>query len=199
MTISRLYVLSLSFLIISVGCKGNQPSVVNESRVVANGQVESLISENASEFFGILQDFYLRRASEFDFSSAGPFEIRFFEKFGVSRSAPSSKIVVKQISSEFFGYLGFETCGLKLFGVGQDVKAACPSVKNLSQRDLQDFFQIVKAEYYKYISLVSSKSLTDREKSLYAKIQSTTPSSIDRGELLVNAGDLFLWLETGRL
>ncbi len=196
--------LGLLVSIVSVSCK-NSPSsststaqTENERNATssAGDQVTKMTQADVQEFYEIVKNHYLERAKVYDFSDDGRFEAEFYKKFGVPLS-DNTKIY--NLAKNMFDFMESGNYAIVLHGIPKRPTISALPPKGMTNRDLENFLQITKTEYFKHITGVQLHNFGAQELRFYARMQGLSPTSMPRqGDMLIIAGDLYNRIETGK-
>lgn len=192
--------MSIFSMISATGCKvSNSSSTMNtgaEQSISNSDQPYVVTQADLQEFYEIVKEFYLIRANSSQFTDNGHFEITMLRKFSIPLDS-NDKIYT--FSKNMFDFMESGNYSVILHGVPRKAQISALPLKGMTNRDLEDFLQVVKTEYFKYIASVRVQSIGAREMRFYARIQGLKSTELPRqGELLINAGDLFTKIETGK-
>lgn len=182
-----------------LACKPNRSPGGGETQTARKDLTEQaavITPTDVQEFWEIVKIFYLDRAANHEFSDDQTFESRFLQKFAVDRT---NNARVKTFAQNMFDFLESGKYNIILHGIVKKPKVSALPPKGMTDRDLEDFLQIVKTEYFKYVAGVQLQNFKAREIRFYAKVQGLPINSMPRqGDLLIIAGDIFEKIETGR-
>ncbi|MEN9826233.1 MAG: hypothetical protein RI953_1978 [Pseudomonadota bacterium] len=191
---------SLVLFLLLGACKPSTSSVTSGTggakQTATSEQITNFSQADLQEFYEIVREFYLERAATKKFEDDARFEIEFFKKFAIP---VASNDKISQFSKALFELIESREYGFSLFGIPKKEKFSSVPPKGMTSRDLEDFFQIVKTEYFKYVAGVQLQNFGTREIRFYARIQGLPPTAMPRqGDLLIISGDIFNKLETGK-
>lgn len=191
---------TLGLMFILAGCKVSTPATTSGTGTTKQSdpsdQITNFTTLDLQEFYEIVRDFYLYRADSKKFEDDGRFEIEFLSKFSIPLNSNDK---IKQFAQTMFDLMESRDFGITLHAIPKKEKLSALPPKGMSTRDLGDFLQIVKTEYFKYVAGVQLQNFGNREIRFYARVQGLPVTAMPRqGDLLIIAGDLFTKLETGK-
>jgi hypothetical protein len=187
-----------------IACKpaDNDSSAAAVKETPGNQQISSgdlatkMTPADVQEFYEIVKLFYLNRAKTQKFEDNGRFEIDYFEKFSIPLDNNEK---IHAFSNNMFALMESGQFSVVLFDIPKKPAPMAVPPKGMTTLDLENFLQIVKTEYFKYIAGVPVKDFGAQELRFYARMQGVLPPAMPRqGDLLINAGDLFNRIETGK-
>ncbi|NBW82142.1 hypothetical protein EBR21_10365, partial [bacterium] len=148
----RTIIPSLTLLALLSACKPVNTAVTsgagNASQATTPEQIISFTRADVQEFYEIIRAFYLDRAASKKLEDDGRFEIEFLKKFSVPLTSNEK---IGQFSKTLFELIESRQYGFSLFGIPKNEKSSAVPPKGMTSRDLVDFIQIVKTEYFKYV------------------------------------------------
>jgi DNA-directed RNA polymerase subunit F len=197
--------LSFSALTLAASCKPNQTdsdtaaareTPRDQQAPVSDDLVTKMTPADVQEFYDIVKKFYLNRAKTEKLVDNQRFEIEFLTKFGLGLN-DNEKLF--RFSETMFGLMESGEFQVILHDIPKKKLVSAVPPKGMTSRDLENFLQIVKTEYFKYISGVQHQNFGAQELRFYARMQGLPPTTMPRqGDMLIIAGDLFNRIETGK-
>lgn len=195
MNIKRTSLLSLSLALLTIACK-EPGSSSGAGGADGSTQSTSMTQTDVQEFYEIVKEFYLKRAKTMEFTADDRYETNFIKKFGIPLNANNR---IEELASNMFDFMESGKYGMVLYGIPRKAQVAGQPPAGMTSRDLEDFLQIIKTEYYKFITGVQLQNFGAREIRFYARMQGLPPTAMPKqGDLLIIAADLFNKIETGR-
>jgi hypothetical protein len=168
-----------------------------QAQQTQNGDlVTKMTPADVQEFYGIVKQYYLNRIKSEKFETSDRYEATFLKKFSVPLG---DKEKIRAFAEDMFSHLESGQLSVVLHGIPKKPASSAPLPKGMTSRDLDDFLQIVKTEYYKYAAVIQLQNTGAQELRFYARLQGLAAGSMPRqGDILIIAGDLFNFIETGR-
>jgi hypothetical protein len=191
--------LCIPLALMLLACKPNRSTGSGETQTARQDLTEQaavITPTDVQEFWEIVKIFYLDRAQNHNFESDNRFETSFLKKFAVPLKENDK---IKKFAQNMFDFMESGTYNFVLHGISKKSKVSALPPKGMTDRDLEDFLQIVKTEYFKNVAGVQLQNFKAREIRFYAKVQGLPATAMPRqGDLLIIAGDIFNKIETGR-
>lgn len=196
--------LGLLVSVVSVSCKNSPSSSTSTAQKEdernaassAGDQVTKMTQADVQEFYEIVKNHYLERAKGYEFSDDGRFEAEFYKKFNVPLK-DNSKIYT--FVKNMFDFMESGNYSMVLHGIPKKPAISALPPKGMTNRDLENFLQITKTQYFKHITGVQLHNFGAQELRFYARMQGLSPTSMPRqGDMLIIAGDLYNRIETGK-
>jgi hypothetical protein len=191
--------LCLPLALVVLACKPTSSSdggKTQAARQDTTNQTAVISAADVQEFWEIVKIFYIDRAQNHNFETEDRFETSFLKKFAVPLTDNDK---IKKFAQDMFDFMESGKYNLVLHGITKKPKVLALPPKGMTDRDLQDFLQIVKTEYFKFVAGVQLQNFKAREIRFYAKVQGLPATAMPRqGDLLIIAGDIFEKIETGR-
>lgn len=196
--------LALLASVVSISCKNSQSSSPSTAQTEsernaassASDEVTKMTQADVQEFYEIVKNFYLERVKELPLQEDGRFESEFYKKFGISLGDKSK---IYSLAKNMFDFMESGNYSLVLHGIPKRPAISALPPKGMTSRDLENFLQITKTEYFKHITGVQLHNFGAQELRFYARMQGLSPTSMPRqGDMLIIAGDLYNRIETGK-
>jgi hypothetical protein len=192
-------VLPLAF----VGCKAPQRAASESdsqstARTGTSNQQQLKYNSTPSqpeleEFYEIIKAFYLKKIRTLGADAFSSAESELMQKFSINIQSNTSTV---EFAETMFQLLESGRYKHKIHGINRLMKVTREAPRGLTDSDLQQFFQIVKMEYFKYVTRRPAPAMDARESSFYARQQLGTENAPT--DFLLRASDHFDALENQR-
>ena len=141
------------------------------------------------EFYEITKASYLKKLRTFGEGGLSLAEGELMAKFAIN---PKNVVQMSEFAETMFQLLESGRYSQKLHGVNRLEKVTRSAPKGLTDRDLEQFFQIVKMEYFKRITKRPAPEMDARESDFYARISGKVEASQGApDDVLLMSSDLF--------
>lgn len=148
---------------------------------------------DVQEFYQIAKDFYFNKLKTTQPEFFSQEEKRLMNKLGFKPEFPAQ---TQAFAETMFELLESGLYEQKLHGIPRATKLTRTAPKGLSNRDLQDFFQVVKMEYFKRITKNSGRDIDARESDFFERTKKRAQEAKSTADdALLIASDLFDKLE----
>ncbi len=190
-----LFIQMLSAFTVFAACKkpeGDTASSTNSSarqQSPQQQQGEFPTQFDLQEFYEITRASYLKKLRAFGEDGLSQAEAEFMAKFNINTKYVGQMV---ELSETMFQLLESGRYAQKLHGVNRLDKVTRNVPKGLTDKDLEQFFQIVKMEYFKRITKRPTPEMDVREANFYARINGRTESAqASPADVLLQSSDLF--------
>ncbi|MEY4064314.1 MAG: hypothetical protein RIR26_522 [Pseudomonadota bacterium] len=189
-----------ALMLTCVGCKApqrdNSGSAQSANSITSNQQQLKYGSEpsqsDLEEFYEIVKSFYLKKIVTLGVESFSSSETELMQKFSINLQSKGSAV---EFAETMFQLLESGRYKQRIHGINRLMKVTREPPRGLTDADLQDFFQIVKMEYFKRITRQPAPAMDARESAFYARQPTSSRAPQD---VLLLASDLFDKLENQR-
>lgn len=148
---------------------------------------------DAQDFYEIAKDVYLKKTRSLGSTALSDAEERLLEKFKVN---PTSTGHVTQFVETMFEILESGRYGFRLSGLPQKAQVSRAIPEGLQDRDVRNFFEMVKMYYFKRVTKRPAPEMDERERNFFERIQSrTSQREAAFDDYLLVSSDLFDVLE----
>ncbi|MBM3383451.1 MAG: hypothetical protein FJY29_13595 [Betaproteobacteria bacterium] len=141
------------------------------------------------EFYEITRASYLKKLRAFGEDGLSQAELAFMAKFNINTKYVGQMV---DLAETMFQLLESGRYAQKLHGISRMDKVSRNAPKGLTDKDLEQFFQLVKMDYFRRITKRPTPEMDARETNFYARASAKSESShASPADVLLLSSDLF--------